>query len=46
MNCWGPMPTQCLAVVTAKWKYIYWYHGGEKMSPAEELFNMETDILL
>ena len=45
MNCWGPMPTQCLAVVTAKWKYIYWYHGGEKMSPAEELFNMETDRL-
>ncbi|MCP4846492.1 MAG: sulfatase [Verrucomicrobiaceae bacterium] len=45
MNCWGPMPTQCFAVVTEKWKYIYWYHGGEKMDPAEELFNMETDRL-
>ena len=45
MNCWGPMQAQCLAVVSAKWKYIYWYHGGEKMSPAEELFNMERDRL-
>ena len=45
MNCWGPAQAQCFSVVSAKWKYIYWYYGGEKMSPAEELFNMETDRL-
>jgi arylsulfatase A-like enzyme len=45
MNCWGPVQAQCFAVVTAQWKYIYWYHGGEKKLPAEELFNMKKDRL-
>ena len=42
MNCWGPVESQYLGIVTRKWKYIYWFYG-EKMIPQEELFNMETD---
>ena len=45
MNCWGPVQAQCLAVVSTEWKYIYWYYGGESMSPVEELFDMQKDRL-
>ena len=42
MNCWGPIESQYLGIVTRKWKYTYWFYG-EKMVPKEELFNMEKD---
>ena len=42
MNCWGPIESQYLGIVTRKWKYINWFYG-EKMVPKEELFNMEKD---
>ena len=42
MNCWGPVQSQYLGIVTRKWKYVYWFYG-EKMIPQEELFNMEKD---
>ncbi len=45
MNCWGPMAAQSFAVVTTKWKYVYWYYGGGEMIPTEELFNMQKDKL-
>jgi arylsulfatase A-like enzyme len=45
MNCWGPMAAQSFAVVTTKWKYVYWYYGGGEMMPTEELFNMQKDKL-
>lgn len=40
---WGPRETHALAVVTARWKYIYWMYGGRDIAPAEELYNMEAD---
>ncbi|MBI1249399.1 sulfatase-like hydrolase/transferase [bacterium] len=42
-NYWGIDSAQSLAVVTPKWKYIYWYYGGEGMQPTEELFDLEAD---
>ena len=44
MNCWGPIQSQYLGVVTKKWKYIYWFYG-EGMKPKEELFNLDEDKL-
>ena len=44
MNCWGPIQSQYLGVVTKKWKYIYWFYG-EGMKPKEELFNLDEDRL-
>ncbi len=40
---WGPCETHALAVVTPKWKYIYWMYGNSDISPAEELYNMQSD---
>jgi hypothetical protein len=40
---WGPRETHALAVVTPRWKYIYWMYGDHDMSAAEELYNMQTD---
>jgi arylsulfatase A-like enzyme len=40
---WGPRETHALAVVTPRWKYIYWMYGNSSMSPAEELYNMQID---
>jgi len=34
---------QALSVVTADWKYIYWFYGDEKIEPAEELYDMRND---
>jgi hypothetical protein len=39
------MAAQSFAVVTTKWKYVYWYYGGGEMIPTEELFNMQKDRL-
>lgn len=44
-NFWGTATTQSMAIVTQKWKYIYWYSGAENMTPAEELFDLESDEL-
>ena len=44
MNCWGPIQSQYLGIVTKKWKYIYWFYG-EGMKPKEELFNLDEDRL-
>jgi arylsulfatase A-like enzyme len=40
---WGPRETHALAVVTPRWKYIYWMYGDQGISPAEELYDMQTD---
>ena len=40
---WGPRETHALAVVIPRWKYIYWMYGDHDMSPAEELYDMQTD---
>ncbi len=40
---WGPPKTHALAVVTARWKYIYWMYADRGMSAAEELYSMQTD---
>lgn len=42
---WGPPETHALAVVTARWKYIYWMHGNHNLPPAEELYDMQNDRL-
>lgn len=42
INAWGSSPTHSLAVVTDKYKYIYWpfSHG---MQAAEELYDLSKD---
>jgi len=40
---WGPPETHALAVVTARWKHVYWMYGGQDISPAEELYDMLND---
>jgi arylsulfatase A-like enzyme len=40
---WGPCETHALAVVTPRWKYIYWMYGNRDMPPSEELYDMQTD---
>lgn len=51
-NFWGVASAQSMAVVSAEWKYIYWYYGGAKtgdkaaaMTPTEELFHLGKDRL-
>lgn len=41
-NFWGAPSSQSMAVVTAGWKYIYWYYGAG-MAPTEELFQVGED---
>ncbi|MEM9481335.1 MAG: sulfatase [Verrucomicrobiota bacterium] len=45
MNFWGPVAVQSFGVINADWKYIYWYYSGEGMTPAEEMYDMQTDRL-
>ncbi len=42
-NFWGIESAQSMAVVTPEWKYIYWYYGGDDMTPTEELFHVGQD---
>jgi arylsulfatase A-like enzyme len=42
INVWGSAPAQGLAVVTTKWKYIYWFYG-DGVQPTEELFDLVND---
>lgn len=42
-NFWGIESAQSMAVVTPEWKYIYWYYGGDGMTPTEELFHVGQD---
>ena len=42
-NFWGIQSAQSMAVVTPEWKYIYWYYGGDGMTPTEELFHLGRD---
>ena len=44
-NFWGIPSAQSMAVVTPKWKYIYWYYGSGGMQPTEELFDLRSDRL-
>lgn len=45
MNTWGNPQIISLSVVTDEWKYIY-YPYGEKINPAEELFNVNDKFEL
>lgn len=42
INVWGSAPAQGLAIVTDKFKYIYWFYG-EGISPSEELYDISND---
>ncbi|MCG6155294.1 sulfatase family protein [Rubinisphaera margarita] len=45
INVWGPAAVHSLAVVTRDWKYIFWPHAADGMSPTEELYNTAEDPL-
>lgn len=45
MNCWGPEPVQSFAVVTDRYKYIYWYFDDDTCDPSEELYDLQEDRL-
>lgn len=45
MNVFGAMPTRSLSCLTQRYKYTYWWFGNEKMTPTEELFDLEKDPL-
>ena len=42
-NYWGAASAQTLAIATPGWKYIFWAHGGDGMTPTEELFDLAND---
>lgn len=42
-NFWGIESAQSMAVMTQRWKYVYWYFGGNDLQPTEELFNLSND---
>ncbi len=43
MNFWGPEKVLSFGIVTRDWKYVYWYHGGNGLTPTEELYDMRRD---
>lgn len=45
INVWGSTPTHSLTALTKKFKYTYWWYGGEGMTPTEELFDTANDPL-
>lgn len=45
MNTYGQIPTTSLSVVTQRYKYTFWWYGDEKMTPTEELFDLQEDPL-
>lgn len=40
VNTWG---SASLSVVTPRYKYNYWWQGGDDMEPFEEFFDLEKD---
>ncbi|TWT91237.1 sulfatase family protein [Neorhodopirellula pilleata] len=45
INTWGAVPTTSLTCLTKRYKYTYWWYGDKTMSPAEELFDLQSDPL-
>ena len=45
MNFWGPRTCHSFAVVSKKWKYVFWYSQEDSMMATEELFDMSGDRL-
>jgi arylsulfatase A-like enzyme len=46
INAWPRnYPTTSLSIMTARWKYTYWWYAGDGMEPAEDLFDTENDPL-
>ena len=45
INVWGPSATHSLAVVTRKWKYIYWPYDQGEFERTEELYHLQDDRL-
>jgi arylsulfatase A-like enzyme len=43
INVWGPSEVHSLGVVTRDWKFIRWPSTTDGMTPAEELYHLETD---
>ena len=43
VNLWNMPPTQCLAVLNGRFKYIYYWYCGEGLTPTEELFDIQQD---
>jgi arylsulfatase A-like enzyme len=45
MNVFGSGSTTCLTVLTARYKYTYWWYGDGQMKPMEELYDLQNDPL-
>ncbi|MDF7823866.1 sulfatase [Pontiellaceae bacterium B12227] len=45
INVFGPPATHSLTCLTKEWKYTYWWYGGAKMDPMEELYYLKKDAL-
>ncbi|NNJ26359.1 sulfatase family protein [Alienimonas chondri] len=45
INVWGPPAVHSLAVVTRDQKFVFWPHGGDGMTPTEELYDTAADPL-
>ncbi len=45
INVWGPREVHSLAVVTPKFKYVYWPYAGSGRTATEEVFDMANDHL-
>ena len=44
-NFWGSAATHEMTMITEKFKYIYWYHEGDGMVAAEELYDRQKDAV-
>ncbi|WDE96478.1 sulfatase [Lentisphaera profundi] len=44
-NFWGSAATHEMTMITEKFKYIYWYHEGDGMLAAEELYDRQNDAV-
>ena len=40
---WFSHHSEAFSVVTHRHKYIHWFYGGESWTPAQELYDLETD---
>ena len=43
LQVWGTNATQSLSIVADGFKYLYWFYGGEGMTPTEELYDLKND---
>ena len=43
LQVWGENPTHSMSIVKDNFKYLFWFYGGEGMTPKEELYNLEKD---